>query len=91
VARSPFWCQVFADGLGRRVEIPRSRQLGALGAAICAGVGARIWPSIAAAQRNMTQTASLYEPDAARQEALTQAYERCQRLAEQIYPDESES
>jgi L-xylulokinase len=80
VARSPFWCQLFADGLGCRVDVPRSRQLGALGAAICAGVATRIWPSIPAAQRAMTHIASSHRPDAARRAALARAAERASRL-----------
>jgi L-xylulokinase len=76
VARSQFWCRIFADGLGCRVDVPRSRQLGALGAAICAGVGAGIWPSVAAAQRAMTHTALSYRPNPARRAALSRAFDR---------------
>jgi L-xylulokinase len=89
VARSPFWCQVFADGLGCRVDVPRSRQLGALGAVVCAGVGAGLWRSLAAAQRAMTRTAVTYEPDAARHAALNRAYNRYRWLGARLSRDEA--
>ncbi|HVU24125.1 MAG TPA: FGGY-family carbohydrate kinase, partial [Opitutus sp.] len=81
VARSPFWRQLFADGLGCRVDVPRGRQLGALGAAICAGVGAGFWPSIAAAQRAMVHIAATHRPNRARRAALDRAYRRAVRLS----------
>lgn len=80
VARSQFWCQIFADGLGCRVDVPRSRQLGALGAAICAGVSVGIWPSVATAQRAMVRSARSYQPDGARRAAMSRAFDRISNL-----------
>lgn len=50
-SRNPWFCQLFADTLGRRIEIPSTQEAGALGAAICAGLACglyRDWQDAAA-------------------------------------------
>lgn len=79
-AASPFWCQLFADGLGCKVEVPRGDQLGALGAAICAGVGAGLWPNIASAQKAMVPGKRVFSPDPELHSALSRDYARYRRL-----------
>ena len=37
------WCQMFADILERPVELTKVSELGALGAAMCAGIGAGLY------------------------------------------------
>ncbi len=61
-AASPFWCQLFADVLGCKVDVPLGREIGALGAAIMAGVGAAVWPSLPAAQAATVKIAAHYKP-----------------------------
>ena len=75
-ARSRFWCQLFADGLGCPVDVPRGTQLGALGAAICAGVGAGLWPSVLAAQNALVPQKRIFSPNVARHAALSRDYRR---------------
>ena len=60
--RSRFWCQLFADGLGKTIEVPAAREVGALGAALCAAVGTGLYPSLAAAQRSTVRVAARYRP-----------------------------
>jgi xylulokinase len=48
-ARSPLWRQIQADVYGHEVEIVEAEEGAAYGAAILAGVGAKIWPSVDAA------------------------------------------
>jgi len=48
-ARSPLWRQIQADVYGQAVEIVEAEEGAAFGAAILAGVGAKIWPSVDAA------------------------------------------
>jgi len=83
-ARSPFWCQLFADGLGCPVDVPRGEQLGALGAALCAGVGAGRWNSLASAQRALVPRAQAYSPDPKRHAALDRAYSRYRSSLNQL-------
>lgn len=45
-SRSPVWAQMFADSLQTPVEVLASRETGALGAAICAGVGAGVFANL---------------------------------------------
>jgi L-xylulokinase len=60
--RSRFWCQLFADGLGKTIEVPSAREVGALGAALCAAVGVGLHGSLAAAQRAAVRVAACYSP-----------------------------
>ena len=83
-ARSPFWCQLFADGLGLTVDVPRGVQLGALGAAICAGIGVGLWPSVSAAQKALVPKKRSYRPHAKPHAALNRDYARYRRYAKTL-------
>lgn len=45
--RSGIWPQMFADVLGIPIRVAECKETGALGAAICAGVGVGLWPDLA--------------------------------------------
>jgi xylulokinase len=65
-ARSPLWCQIIADTINCRLEVPRVVEAGALGAAICAAVGAGLFPDTEAAARQMVRRERSYAPDPSR-------------------------
>ena len=46
VAKSDRWCQMFADVLGRPIELTTISELGCLGAAMCAGVGSGVFADL---------------------------------------------
>ena len=46
VAKSERWCQMFADVLDKPVELTSEAELGCLGAAICAGIGAGLFTDV---------------------------------------------
>jgi xylulokinase len=48
-ARSPLWRQIQADIYGQDVEMVEAEEGAAYGAAILAGVGARVWNTVDAA------------------------------------------
>jgi xylulokinase len=48
-ARSPLWRQIQADVYGQSVETVQAEEGAAYGAALLAGVGAGVWPSVDAA------------------------------------------
>ncbi len=48
-ARSCIWPQMFADVLGVPIRVAECKETGALGAALCAGVGVGVWPDLAMA------------------------------------------
>jgi L-xylulokinase len=79
VSGSAAWCQMFADGLGCRVDVPAGAQMGALGAAIIAGVGSGVWRDIASAQRAMVPAAATFRPDPSRHRAMTRSYRQYRR------------
>jgi len=82
--RSPFWCQLFADGLGCEVAVPRGEQIGALGAAIVAGVGAGWWPSIPEAQEAMVPPCRRFSPDPKRKAEFLSKHARYQSFVSQL-------
>jgi L-xylulokinase len=63
-SRSPLWCQLYCDGLGLPLEVPEGQELGALGAALCAGVGMGRWSSLAQAQREVVRVGRTFLPAA---------------------------
>jgi xylulokinase len=80
-ARSPLWRQMQADIFGCPVELPNTEEGPAFGAALMAGVGAGIWPSVAAACDATVQVTQTIEPspDAPR-------YEPARRVYADLYP-----
>ena len=61
-SRSTVWPQIFADVLEVPVTVSRSRETGALGAAIAAGTGVGLFADYAAGTRAMTAPARHYDP-----------------------------
>jgi xylulokinase len=61
-ARSPLWRQIQADVYGQEVEIVEAEEGAAFGAAILAGVGARMWPSVDAACDSVVRVVERISP-----------------------------
>lgn len=79
--KSPFVMQVLSDVLGMPIEVVKTDQACALGAAMFAAVAAGVYPDIAAAQTAMgSGTGSRYEPDAARHVLYAELYREYQAL-----------
>lgn len=51
-ARSQLWTQIVADVTNRPVEVPSTTESTALGCALCAGVGAGVWPNLTVAAQS---------------------------------------
>jgi xylulokinase len=81
-ARSPLWRQIQADVYDHEVEIVEAEEGAAYGAAILAGVGAKIWPSVDAACDSVVRVASRTQPNAANAEVMQKNYAAYRR----IYP-----
>ncbi|OCJ10386.1 carbohydrate kinase [Rhizobium sp. AC27/96] len=62
-SRSLIWPQIFADVLGLPVSIARSRETGALGAAIAAGTGAGIFADFTDGAASMVKMERNYVPN----------------------------
>ena len=79
-AKSPMWCQMFADVLNKPVEITEVPEIGALGAAMCAGIGAGIFTDCRDAVNKCVKVARTYTPDNDRTAEYQKAFdvwERC--------------
>ncbi|UCF97795.1 MAG: carbohydrate kinase [Spirochaetaceae bacterium] len=61
-AKSPIWVQMFADVLGIPIELTSNEELGAMGAAICAGVGVGVFASFEEAVDRMVCVSQTVEP-----------------------------
>jgi len=76
VAKSPYWCQMFSDILQKPVEISREAELGGLGAAMCAGVGAGIFKDLNDAIEKCVHIVKTYYPIKENLGAYQAAYSR---------------
>ena len=86
-SKSPIWCQIKADVLGRRVVTMRNTQdAAALGAALLAGVGVGLWPSVAEVARDFAEVEKVYEPDPSNREAYDAALRRYDLLTRAMRP-----
>jgi len=87
-ARSPLWRQIQADVYGQGVEIVEAEEGAAFGAAILAGVGAKIWPSVDAACESVVRVVELIPPIAANvavMNASASAYRRVYPATKSIF------
>ena len=81
-AVSPLWRQVVADALGVPISPVDTPDAAAVGAALLAGVGAGVWPDVAAAAQTVTVSEAT-EPQRGRLDA---AYERFRSLYPLLEP-----
>lgn len=75
-SRDARWCQLFADGLGCAIRVPKVDQLGARGAALCAGVGQGFWKEVTDAQSSFQTPINTYLPNPIQREQLEDTYRR---------------
>jgi autoinducer 2 (AI-2) kinase len=88
-AKGSLWPQIIADVLATPVHVPVVTESSALGAALCAGVGAGIYASLAELESGLRQRAGTFEPDPAavtvydeRYQAWRQVYQRMTDLCD---------
>ncbi len=81
-ARSKLWRQIQADVYGHEVEIVEAEEGAAYGAAILAGVGARIWPSVDDACNSIVRLAGRVASRAEVATAMNASYAAYRR----VYP-----
>ena len=80
-ARSPIWSQMFADALELPIAIPAGSEIGARGAALCAGIGAGVYADYAAAARAVA-IERRHTPDPTATPRYRAAYAEYRRLVE---------
>jgi xylulokinase len=79
-ARMPLWRQVQADVYGREVEMLEADEGAAYGAAILAGVGAKVWSSVDAACDAVVRVAGRLQPKPDAAATLDVQYDRFRAL-----------
>jgi len=79
-ARSLLWRQIQADTYGHEVEIVAAEEGAAYGAALLAGVGSGIWPSVDAACAAVVRIADRVSPEPSNQSLLDRQYQAFRRL-----------
>ena len=88
-ARSGLWREMLADVFGSPIGTLASSEGAALGAAILAGVGAELYPSVPEACERMIQQKGVQQPDKARGEDYHKVYSLYARLypaLKELYP-----
>jgi L-xylulokinase len=85
-ARSAVWPQMFADVLGIPIMVAACAETGALGVAIAAGVGAGLFPDLAAGVQAMTRRHAAYTPDPAMTRHYSERYRTYRILTEAMIP-----
>ncbi|MCL2442266.1 MAG: autoinducer-2 kinase [Treponema sp.] len=74
-AKSSLWPQILADVLGIPVDVPVVKEATALGAAIMAGKGIGLYPSVKEAVRTMVKIEKTFIPDSNNREVYDKAYQ----------------
>jgi L-xylulokinase len=83
-SKNRHWCQMFADMMQMRVEVPESEQTGALGDCIMAGVGAGVFADFQEAINRMVRIREIYEPNPEYAEVYQKKYERFVELLKRV-------
>jgi autoinducer 2 (AI-2) kinase len=74
LTRSPFFAQLIADVCGRVVTVAPHPEATALGAALCAGVGAGVFADVAEAAASLASNGRTLEPDLDLTERYSEIY-----------------
>jgi xylulokinase len=79
-AKSPLWQQIQADIYNHEVEIVEAEEGAAYGAAILAGVGVKMWPTVEAACGAAVHVAQRVQPISANASVMLASYARYRKL-----------
>jgi len=85
-AASKPWVQMFADVLGTPMEVPEAKELGAMGAAMCAGVMLGEYADLRQASDIFTKIAYAVDPIPGRISYYADRYDQYQRLIQALDP-----
>ena len=85
-AKSPLWLQIISDVTGVRAVVPRILETGTLGAAILAGVGVGLYPSVPEAADRLVQIATEHVPDGRWRERYDSMYRVYRELEDRVAP-----
>ena len=84
--KSPFWCQMKADCLGKTLTSTKSAEGAAIGAAMLAAVAEGFFKDLDEAAEAMVELGDTYEPDASKKAAYDEAYARYRDAYDSLEP-----
>ncbi len=79
-SKSPLWAQIVADVTGKPVKVPVVKEATALGAAVLAGYGVGIYPSIAEGAQRVVKWDTTYTPNPDNAEVYEQLYQSWKKV-----------
>jgi autoinducer 2 (AI-2) kinase len=83
-AKGHLWPQIIADVLAAPVHVPVVRESSALGAALCAGVGAGSYASLTEMEPDLRQRAATFDPDPAAVAAYDERYQAWRQVYQRM-------
>lgn len=86
VVNSDFWIQMFADILQVPIEVTKTKELGAMGAAIIAGVSVGVFETIQEATEEMVHVIKVVQPDSRKKAAYDEKYSLYRDVIEKLKP-----
>ncbi len=85
-AASDLWCQIRADVLGRPIKRMATRDAGVLGAALMAGTGIGVFPSLNVAAKTFVSVDRVFELDLSQSDRHKNGFEKYKTLYQQLVP-----
>ena len=85
-AKSKVWVQIFADVLQTPIEVTTSTELGALGAAICAGIATKNFESYESASNSMVNVAYTCYPNKDNKDIYDRKYNLYKKSIDTLSP-----
>lgn len=86
-AESKLWCGIFADATGKTIKTFRGTELGAMGAALTAGVAVGIYPNLIEAVEKTVRVEKEYPPNFLHHRKYLQIYELYRQMREHLWED----
>jgi autoinducer 2 (AI-2) kinase len=83
-AKGTLWPQIIADVLGLPVQVPAVTESSALGAALCAGLGAGVYGGLTDLEPELRKRTAVFEPGAAAVSAYHDSYARWQQVYQRM-------
>lgn len=84
VAKSEWWCQMFADVLDKPIQLTEVPELGSLGAAMCAGIGAGLFSSPEEAVDKCVTISKTFYPDEEKVAIYSKSFDRWNRAYDRL-------
>ena len=81
-SRSKVWIQMYADVMQMPIEVVAGSELGALGAAMCAGVASGVFSSFDEAVNSMVKVSNIYYPNLKKKDFYDKKYERYKKAVD---------